>query len=76
MTENPLQKYVDEFDQEVAQPPLSAEDGQYLLKALDYLVIYAEKNNQPELVEQPRHDELEVTMTDVIMYSRQENTDG
>ena len=25
MTENPLQKYVDEFDQEVAQPPLSAE---------------------------------------------------
>jgi len=43
---------------------------------LDYLAIYSEKNNQPELVEQPRHDELEVTMTAVTLYSRQENTDG
>lgn len=76
MTVNPLQKYVDEFDRRGFQPPLSAEDGQYLLKALDYLVIYSEKNNQPELVEQPRHDKLEESMTDITLYSREESNDG
>ena len=76
MTENPLQKYVDELDAAYVQPPLTAEGGQYLLKALDYLAIYSEKNSQPELVEQPRHDDLEEMMTGVIMYAPEEDVDG
>lgn len=64
MTDNPLQKYVDAIDtaEEYVQPPLSTEEGQYLLKALDYLAIRAE-----EYVERPLHDELEQKMTDIIL---------
>lgn len=72
MTENPLQKYVDAIDKEYVQPALTAQVGQYLLKALDYLVIYADKHDQPELVEQPRHDDTEAMLTDVIMYAPEE----
>ena len=72
MTENPLQKYVDAIDKEYVQPALTAQVGQYLLKALDYLVIYANKHDQPELVEQPRHDDTEAMLTDVIMYAPEE----
>ena len=74
MTENPLQKYVDAFDKQDAyvQPALTAQVGQYLLKALDYLVIHSKLHNQPELVEQPRHDNTEAMLTDVIMYAEEE----
>jgi hypothetical protein len=76
MTENPLQKYVDELDKEYVQPALTAQGGQYLLKALDYLVIYANRHEQPELVEQPRHDDLEDMLTNVIMHAPEEDVDG
>lgn len=76
MTENPLQKYIDAIDNPYVQPPLTAEGGQYLLKALDYLVIYADKNDQPELVEQPRHENLEAMLVDVITFAPEENADG
>lgn len=76
MTDNPLQKYIDKIDEPYVQPPLTAEGGQYLLKALDYLTIYSIDNNQSELIEQPRHDDLEGMLTDVIMYAPEENTGG
>lgn len=72
--DNPLQKYVDAIDnkKEYVQPALTAQVGQYLLKALDYLVIHSRLHNQPELVEQPRHDNTEAMLTDVIMYAEEE----
>lgn len=71
--DNPLQKYVDAIDNEkYVQPALTAQVGQYLLKALDYLVIHSRLHNQPELVEQPRHDNTEAMLTDVIMYAPEE----
>ncbi len=76
--DNPLQKYVDAIDnkKEYVQPALTAQVGQYLLKALDYLTIYSRVHNQPELVEQPRHDNTEAMLTDVIMYAPEEESDG
>jgi hypothetical protein len=64
MTDNPLQKHVDNIDnpQEYVQPLLSVEEGQYLLKSLDILAIRAE-----DYVEQPMHEELEQKMTDIIL---------
>jgi hypothetical protein len=72
--DNPLQKYVDAIDnqKEYVQPALTAQVGQYLLKALDYLFIYSKDNNQPELIEQPRHNDTEAMLTDVIMYAPEE----
>lgn len=72
--DNPLQKYVDAIDnqKEYVQPALTAQVGQYLLKALDYLVIHSKLHNQPELIEQPRHDNTEAMLTDVIMYAEEE----
>ena len=72
--DNPLQKYVDAIDnqKEYVQPALTAQVGQYLLKALDYLFIYSRSNNQPELIEQPRHNDTEAMLTDVIMYAPEE----
>jgi hypothetical protein len=71
--DNPLQKYVDAIDNEkYVQPALTAQVGQYLLKALDYLFIYSRDNNQPELIEQPRHNDTEAMLTDVIMYAPEE----
>ena len=64
MYENPLQQHVDKIDnpEEYVPPALSVAEGQYLLKALDYLAIRAE-----EYVERPLHDELEEKMTDIIL---------
>jgi hypothetical protein len=78
MTDNPLQKYVDAFDKQnqYVQPVLTAQVGQYLLKALDYLTIYSTAHDQPELVEQPRHTDVEDMLTDVIMYAPEEDVDG
>lgn len=73
---NPLQKYLDQLETPYEQPPLTPRVAQYLLKALDYLHIYATKNQTPALVEQPLHDQVEATLTDVIMYAPEEETDG
>ena len=73
---NPLQKYLDQLEKPYEQPPLTPRVAQYLLKALDYLHIYATKNNTPALVEQPLHDDTEALLTDVIMYAPEEETDG
>ena len=73
---NPLQKYVDQLDQPYVQPPLTPRVAQYILKALDYLHIYSQKNNAPALIEQPLHDNTEAMITDVIMYAPEEESDG
>jgi hypothetical protein len=67
---NPLQKYL---DQPYVQLPLTPRVAQYILKALDYLHIYSSKHNEPALVEQPLHDEVEAMITDVIIYAPEEN---
>lgn len=74
---NPLQKYVDALDNPVpyVQKPLTPRVAQYILKALDYLHIYSEKHQQPELVE-PIHDQVEADMVDVIAYAPEEEDDG
>ena len=68
MTDNPLQKYVDAIDNPTpyVQPPLHPAEGQYILKALDFLVIYATNENRHELIEQPMHETLEGKMVDII----------
>ena len=73
---NPLQKYVDQLDQQYVQPPLTPRVAQYILKALDYLHIYSEKHQQPELVEQPLHEQVESDMVDVIAYAPEEDENG
>jgi hypothetical protein len=72
--DNPLQKIVDTFDKIVdfSPAPLKAKEGQYLLKALDYLAIHARIHEQPALVEQPMHDHLEAYALDVISYGPEE----
>jgi hypothetical protein len=70
---NPLQKYVDKLDQPYVQPSLTPRVAQYILKALDYLHIYSQKNNEPALIEQPLHSEIENDMVDVIAYAPEEN---
>lgn len=67
---NPLEKYL---DQQYVQPPLTPRLAQYILKALDYLHIYSQKNNEPALIEQPLHDDAEALVTDVIIYASEEN---
>ena len=73
---NPLQKYADKLDQPYMQPTLTPRVAQYILKALDYLHIYSQKNNEPALIEQPLHDDTEAMITDVIMYAPEEDDDG
>jgi hypothetical protein len=67
---NPLRKYL---DQSYVQPPLTPRVAQYILKALDYLHIYSQKNNEPALIEQELHEEAEGLITDVIIYAPEEN---
>lgn len=73
--ENPLQKYVDALDKQASyvQPPLTPRVAQYILKALDYLHIYSVKHGESALIEQPLHDKTEAMITDVIMYSPEED---
>lgn len=73
---NPLQKYVDQLDKPYVQKPLTPRVAQYILKALDYLHIYSQKNNSPALVEQPLHDQTEADMIDIISYAPEEESDG
>jgi hypothetical protein len=67
---NPLSKYL---DQSYVQQPLTPRVAQYILKALDYLHIYSQKHDEPALIEQPLHDEVEGLITDVIIYTPEEN---
>jgi hypothetical protein len=67
---NPLSKYL---DQSYVQQPLTPRVAQYILKALDYLHIYSQKHDEPALIEQPLHDEVEGLITDVIIYAPEEN---
>lgn len=73
---NPLQKYVDQLDQPYVQPPLTPKVAQYILKALDYLHIYSQKHDEPALIEQPLHTDIENDMVDVIAYAPEEDEDG
>jgi hypothetical protein len=75
---NPLQKYVDALDnpQPYAQKALTPRVAQYVLKALDYLHIYSTKHNEPALIEQPLHSEVENDMVDVIYHAPEEESDG
>jgi hypothetical protein len=70
---NPLQKYVDRLDQPYEQTPLTPRVAQYILKALDYLHIYSQKNNEPALIEQPLHNDTEAQMVDIIAYAPEES---
>jgi hypothetical protein len=78
MTESPFQKYIDALDNKdkYVQPALTPQDGQYLLKALDYLTIYSVTKNQPDLIEQPLHENVEDLLTDVIIYAPEKDSDG
>lgn len=74
MTENPLQKYVDAIDNPTpyVQAHISQPIAQYFLKALDYLHIYAQKFDQPEIIEPALHEEAEGIVTDILL----DGTDG
>ena len=73
---NPLRKYLDKLDEPYVQQPLTPRMAQYILKALDYLHIYSTKHNEPALIEQPLHEDIEGMITDVIMYAPEEESDG
>lgn len=64
--DNPLQKYVDAWDDpdRYIQPRVSPQLAQYLLKALDYLEISSK--SEPALVERGLHDHAEALLIDVI----------
>jgi hypothetical protein len=66
MTENPLQKYVDREDLYV-QPHISVRLAQYIQKALDYLHIYAQKMDDPSVIEIELHKEADDAMTDIML---------
>ena len=71
---NPLEKYL--YKEAYVVRPLTPRVAQYLLKALDYLHIYSVKHNEPALVEQPLHQEIEEMVVDVISYGPEEDSDG
>jgi hypothetical protein len=66
---NPLQKYVDQFDKEqlYVQPHISVRLAQYIIKALDYLHIHAQKIDDPSIIEPELHAEAEDAMTDIVL---------
>jgi hypothetical protein len=49
------------------QPNISPRLAQYLLKALDYLHIYAQKHDEPEIIEPELQAEGDQIMTDIIL---------
>jgi hypothetical protein len=67
--ENPLQKYVDQFDKEqlYVQPHISVRLAQYIIKALDYLHIHARTVDDPSIIEPELHAEAEDAMTDIVL---------
>jgi hypothetical protein len=78
MTDNPLQKYVDAVDDAPTfiQPRITPRLAQYILKALDYLHIYAQKFDTPEIIEPEYQVQAEEIMTDIILEAPEELTNG
>jgi hypothetical protein len=76
--ENPLQKYVDALDNPTAytQPNISIRVANYIIKALDYLHIYAGEKDQPELIESDIHQEAEEAMVDIVALAPEEIPNG
>jgi hypothetical protein len=76
--ENPLQKYAEELDNPTpfAAPKISIRMANYIIKALDYLHIYAGEKDEPELIESDIHKEAEEAMVDIVVLSPKENTNG
>jgi hypothetical protein len=76
--ENPLQKYVDALDNPTpyTQPNISIRVANYIIKALDYLHIYAGEKDQPELIESGVHQEAEEAMVDIVALAPEEIPNG
>jgi hypothetical protein len=76
--ENPLQKYVDALDNPTpyTQPNISIRAANYIIKALDYLHIYAGEKDQPELIESGIHQEAEEAMVDIVALAPEEVANG
>jgi len=76
--DNPLQKYAEELDNPTpfAAPKISIRMANYIIKALDYLHIYAGEKDEPELIESDVHKEAEEAMVDIVVLSPEENTNG
>jgi hypothetical protein len=76
--ENPLQKYVDALDNPTpyTQPNISIRVANYIIKALDYLHIYAGEKDQPELIESGIHQEAEEAMVDIVALAPEEIPNG
>jgi len=49
------------------QPSITPRLAQYILKALDYLHIYAQKHDEPEIIEPELQAEADQIMTDIIL---------
>jgi len=49
------------------QPHISVRLAQYIQKALDYLHIYAQKMDDPSVIEPELHAEAEDAMTDIML---------
>jgi hypothetical protein len=49
------------------QPHISVRLAQYIQKALDYLHIYAQKVDDPSVIEPELHAEAEDAMTDIML---------
>jgi len=76
--ENPLQKYVDALDNPTpyTQPNISIRMANYIIKALDYLHIYASEKDQPEIIESDIHQEAEEAMVDIVALAPEEVANG
>jgi hypothetical protein len=49
------------------QPHISVRLAQYIQKALDYLHIYAQKMDDPSVIEPELHKEAEDAMVDIML---------
>ena len=49
------------------QPHISVRLAQYIQKALDYLHIYAQKMDDPSVIEPELHKEAEDVMVDIML---------
>lgn len=64
--DNPLEKFINREDLYV-QPHISVRLAQYIQKALDYLHIYAQKMDIPDIIEVDLHKEADEAMIDIIL---------
>jgi len=49
------------------QPHISVRLAQYIQKALDYLHIYAQKMDEPSVIEPELHKEADEAMVDIML---------